>query len=201
VIAVEPLAEMREQLELKAPAAEALAGTAEAIPLPTGSADAVTVGQAFHWFDAERAVEEIGRVLRPEGALALVWNIRDLADTLQGRVNELLLPYRRATPSEHEQPWRAFLVASPLFDAVELQSFPWVQLHTADELTDRIRSVSFVARLEPAEREALLGRVRDAVAGLSEPFEFRYRTDIYVVRRSQVASSQGTPPVSQPTRQ
>ena len=45
-------------------------------------------------------------MLRPGGALALVWNIRDLADTLQQRINELLAPARRDTPSEHEQPWR-----------------------------------------------------------------------------------------------
>ena len=63
VIAVEPLAEMRAELP---PEATALEGTAEAIPLGDGSADAVTVAQAFHWFDAEPALAEIHRVLRPE---------------------------------------------------------------------------------------------------------------------------------------
>jgi ubiquinone/menaquinone biosynthesis C-methylase UbiE len=65
VIAIEPLAEMREQLARAAAAAEALAGTAEDIPLPDASADAVFAAQAFHWFDGRRALDEIARVLRP----------------------------------------------------------------------------------------------------------------------------------------
>ena len=74
IIAVEPLAEMRS---LVPAGIEVLDGTAEAIPLPTASADAVTVAQAFHWFDAEAARREIERVLRPGGLLALVSNRRE----------------------------------------------------------------------------------------------------------------------------
>jgi SAM-dependent methyltransferase len=74
VVAVEPLVEMRSLI----PAGiETLDGTAEAIPLPDTSADAVTVAQAFHWFDAEVALREIERVLRPGGLLALVTNRRE----------------------------------------------------------------------------------------------------------------------------
>jgi SAM-dependent methyltransferase len=74
VVAVEPLAEMRSLI----PAGiEVFDGTAEAIPLPDASVDAVTVAQAFHWFDAEVALREIERVLRPGGSLALVSNRRD----------------------------------------------------------------------------------------------------------------------------
>ena len=51
--------------------------TAEAIPLPDASVDAVVVGQAFHWFDREAALAEIARVLRPGGALAAFWNAED----------------------------------------------------------------------------------------------------------------------------
>jgi ubiquinone/menaquinone biosynthesis C-methylase UbiE len=183
VVAVEPLEEMRAVLEQNVPAAEFVDGTAEALPLEAASADAVTVGQAFHWFDAERAAAEIARVLRPGGALALVWNIRDLADPLQARINELLRPVRRSTPSEHEQPWRAVLASSPSFGDAEQRSFLWVQRHTTGELLDRIASVSFVARLDPASREELLERVREEVAPLPQPFDFRYRTDVYVFPR------------------
>ena len=73
VIAIEPVAEMRAAI---GPTARALDGTAEAMPLPDDSADVVTVGQAFHWFDGPVALAEIERVLRPGGALALVWNRR-----------------------------------------------------------------------------------------------------------------------------
>jgi ubiquinone/menaquinone biosynthesis C-methylase UbiE len=72
VVAVEPAKGMLEQLEAELPAATTVDGTAEAIPLPDGQADAVVAGQAFHWFDAERALPEIARVLRPAGRLGLV---------------------------------------------------------------------------------------------------------------------------------
>ncbi len=183
VVAVEPLAEMRAQLEHLVPAADVVDGTAEQLPLESASADAVTVGQAFHWFDAGRALAEIARVLRPGGALALVWNIRDLSDSLQQRINELLVPVRRDTPSEHEQPWRAVLASAPSFGPAEERSFPWVQAHTTAELLDRIGSISFVARLAPAARDQLLAQVVEEVAGLPQPFEFRYRTDVYVFPR------------------
>jgi SAM-dependent methyltransferase len=174
---------MRAQLERIVPGAEVIAGTAEELPLDDASTDVVTVGQAFHWFDAEAAAAEIARVLRRGGALALVWNIRDLDDPLQERINELLLPIRRDTPSEHEQPWRATFAAAGPFAAAEERSFPWVQAQTTAELLDRVASISFVARLDPAAREELLLQVREQVAGLPQPFGFLYRTDVFVVPR------------------
>ncbi|MEE3918813.1 class I SAM-dependent methyltransferase [Micromonospora sp. BRA006-A] len=77
VVPVEPDPGMRAQLAAATPGATALAGSAEAVPLPDGSADAVLAGQAYHWFDRERAHAEVARVLRPGGTFAPVWNIRD----------------------------------------------------------------------------------------------------------------------------
>lgn len=74
VVAVEPAAQMRQLLVANCPSVEALAGTGQAIPLSDVSVDAVYVAQAFHWFDEVRAVAEITRVLRPGGALVLMWN-------------------------------------------------------------------------------------------------------------------------------
>jgi SAM-dependent methyltransferase len=74
VIALEPLTEMRAILAERVPTAEALPGTAEAIPLDDASVDAVFTGQAFHWFANDVAVAEIARVLRPGGVLARLWN-------------------------------------------------------------------------------------------------------------------------------
>ena len=93
VTAVEPLEEMLAQLRASVPAARALTGGAEAIPLPDASIDVVTCAQAFHWFDHDRALAEIARVLRPGGRIALVWNMRhaseiwveELGDAIVGR--------------------------------------------------------------------------------------------------------------------
>jgi ubiquinone/menaquinone biosynthesis C-methylase UbiE len=95
VVAVEPLAAMRAYLERRVPAAEALDGRAEAIPLPDASVDAVFAGQSFHWFATDAAVGEIARVLRPGGVLALLWNTPNeerpspLPDAYRERLNEL----------------------------------------------------------------------------------------------------------------
>ena len=77
VVAVEPLLAMRAILERAAPGAEVVSGTATAIPLPDDSVDAVFVAEAFHWFGTEDAVAEIARVLRPGGALAVLFNVSD----------------------------------------------------------------------------------------------------------------------------
>src|ERR687896_16206 len=69
VTAVEPDAEMRRLLAV----GTALAGSAEAIPLDDASVDAVFVGEAFHWFEADHAIAEIARVLRARGGLAIIW--------------------------------------------------------------------------------------------------------------------------------
>ena len=77
VTAVEPDEDMLSELVRRHGAARALPGTAERIPLPDGTVDAVVVGQAFHWFDPARALPEIARVLRPGGVLAALWNDYD----------------------------------------------------------------------------------------------------------------------------
>ena len=77
VVAVDPIPEMLELLSTSLPDTPALLGTAEEIPLPDDSVDAVLVAQAWHWFDPERAIKEVARVLRPGGRLGLVWNNRD----------------------------------------------------------------------------------------------------------------------------
>jgi SAM-dependent methyltransferase len=183
VIAVEPLEEMRTVLGRVVPEAEVLDGRAEELPLGDGSLDAVTVGQAFHWFDAPAALVELGRVLRPGGALALVWNIRDLADPVQERIEGLLREVRRGAPNEHEQPWREVVDASPLYGAGEKRSFPWQTAYTRAELAERLASVSFVAQLPEDERVAMLARVEAELACEPEPLPFRYRTDVFVFPR------------------
>src|SRR6185503_12958613 len=82
LVAVEPVAGMRARLLAAVPEVEVLDGTAEALPLPDGSVDAVVCAQAWHWFDSAAALAEVRRVLRPgparaAGGLAVVFNIRD----------------------------------------------------------------------------------------------------------------------------
>ena len=92
ILAVEPVDAMRQKLSELLPGVKMVDGAAEAIPLADASADAVVVAQAFHWFDGERALAEIHRVLKAGGGLGLIWNVRD--DSLG--VDSQIDPHHRA---------------------------------------------------------------------------------------------------------
>jgi len=182
---------MRAQLERAVPQAVAVDGTAESIPLADGAADAVTAAQAAHWFDLDRALPELHRVLAADGLLALVWNSRDLDDPLQARVEELVAPYRDRAPLQLDRQWRAAVKESPLFGPVELTTFAWAQDFTADDLADRVATTSVIAALSDRERTAVLDRVKEAARALDEPFPFRYVTEVFLIPRSSDRPSNG----------
>jgi ubiquinone/menaquinone biosynthesis C-methylase UbiE len=184
VIAVEPIDAMRQQLERAVPGVEALVGTAEAIPLPDASVDAVTCAQAFHWFRPDEAVREIRRVLRPGGGLALLWNGRDGDDPKHGRVDELLAPHRHEFPGGEER-WRSAL--GPL----QLKTWRYSQTLTLAEYVDRVASTSFVGTMAPAQRREFLADVREALLPFDEPLELRYLTDVFVCEALDANPSKG----------
>ncbi|MEW2520652.1 class I SAM-dependent methyltransferase [Actinacidiphila alni] len=179
VTAVEPDDGMRGELVRLLPSVTALAGGAEAIPLPDASVDAVVVGQAFHWFDQERALPEIARVLRPGGTLGALWNTDDdrvewiagLGKASSGRVSFLDWASGRGI-----EPHAAFT-------PVENADFPHRQPRTIDSLLATIATHSHVLVLEPAEREALLGRVREYL--LTRPETSGGSFDLEIVTREQ----------------
>jgi SAM-dependent methyltransferase len=181
VVAVEPIPEMRAKIQ----GAEVVDGTAEDLPLPDGAADVVAVAQALHWFDLDRALPEIHRVLKPGGSLVLFWNMRDLDDPIQRGVEEILAPRRGYVIAQQEGRWRAPLAASPLFGDPDVREFRFAQQFTSDDLCDRVASTSFVAAMGPVEREELLVRVRALTHGLSEPFPFPYVTEVDVFPRTR----------------
>ena len=187
VVAVEPIAEMRAKIT----DAEVLDGTAEELPLADGEADAVTVAQAFHWFDLDRALPEIHRVLKPGGSLALFWNMRDLDDPIQRGVEDLLAPLRHYVIAQQEGTWREPLAASLLFGEAELATFGYGQQFTTDDLCDRVSSTSFVAAMSPVDREELLVRVRALTYGVEEPFPFPYLTEVHLIPRLVATGSSG----------
>ncbi len=158
VIAVEPLEEMLEQLRRAVPGATAVRGSAEAIPLPDGSADVVTCAQAFHWFDRTVALREMARVLRGGGRVALVWNTRDdsqgwvaeLTDTVIGRSEFRAGGVVAAAASIDE---------TGLFGPVERASFAHVQMLGRSDLVELVRSRSQCAVLTEDERRPVLEHV------------------------------------------
>jgi SAM-dependent methyltransferase len=175
VIAVEPDPAMLTELRRALPAVRALAGSAEAIPLPDASVDAVLAGNALHWFDMAVAGPEIARVLVPGGILAGLWNvIDDRVDWVAGleRVSgsaaigprDTLSSWRAATATAHLP--RTGLVAR--FGSPEQAEFPHGQRRTADSLVATIATRAGVLVMPAQERAATLGRIRAFLASRPE---------------------------------
>jgi SAM-dependent methyltransferase len=202
LVAVEPVAAMRAQLARvvagqgpggPAPAHPAgrpepgllvLGGTAEAIPVRDGSLDAVTVGQAFHWFDAARALVELGRVLRPGGRLGLIWNVRDESRPWVAEVTAILDRHAGDAPRYRDGRWRAAFDAADGFTPLSHRTFR--HLHHLDRaaLLDRFASISFIAALPDPTRARVLDEIDQVIA--AEPslagqdqIGLPYRTDLY----------------------
>lgn len=165
VVAVEPLAEMRRLLAQRRLPVEVLDGVAESLPSPDRSFDAVFVGEAFHWFQAERALPEIFRVLRPGGALVLLWMRPRYRDAEQWRLDirrPLLDLHARAPAREMDDgDWRDHMTASRLFESIDEHRLDYVQRLAAADVSALVGSWSYVMALPDGERAALLGRIRD----------------------------------------
>ncbi len=182
ILAVEPLAAMREALSHNLPEVEILDAVAEDLPLADGAVDAAVAAQAFHWFDGERALSELARVLRPGAPIALVWNVRDESVPWIRELTKLIEPYRGDAPSHRSLRWRAAFDASDAFPAPELTSFPYVHDTTREGIVARVSSISFIATLAPDERERVAAAVRRLVP--SDQVAFAYRTDVWISRRT-----------------
>jgi SAM-dependent methyltransferase len=181
VTAVEPDPEMRARLTANYSEVLALSGTAEAMPVDDASADLVTFAQSWHWVDVPRASAEVARVLRPGGALALVWNIRDPEVEWVERLGEVMGSSTAEQYASHDP-----LLAAPL--AVEAYAeFRWENPLPRAELIAMVTSRSYVITMALAEREALLERLAellDSHPDLAGQTEYRmpYRTRVTIAR-------------------
>jgi SAM-dependent methyltransferase len=159
VVAVEPDERMR------ALHGTALAGSAEAIPLEDESVDAVFVGEAFHWFEADTAIGELARVLRPRGGLAIFWtHWWETEPPLPDQALELLRqPYERFA-GQRNPPWDDRFEDSP-FEPLQYERLTEAIVVEPDELLEMYSTTSSLAAISREEREALFGQVRPLLAG------------------------------------
>jgi SAM-dependent methyltransferase len=139
---------------------EPVDGTAEEIPASDSSADLVVAGSAFHWFDLDRALPEIARVLIPGGMLAFAWQGRDESVPWVREVNEVI---RRGRPWAGNRPWGTLIPESGLFGPLEEAEFSNVVRLPWGALGDHVRSYSAVGSLPSDEREAVVRKVTSIV--------------------------------------
>lgn len=156
VVAVDPIPEMLEVLSTSLPDTPALLGTAEEIPLPDDSVDAVLVAQAWHWFDPQRAVKEVARVLRPGGRLGLVWNT---ADERLGWVKDL-----GRIVGHEEDPFNDRVTLPEPFTGFERRRVEWTNYLTPQALIDLVASRSYCITSPADVRTRTLEQVRELLA-------------------------------------
>lgn len=168
VVALEPADAMRRLLVRNCPDVDALDASAESIPLPNASVDAVFVAEAFNHFDVARAVKEIARVLRPNGAVVLMWNqpsgpwepsIAAVEALLEERIDRLgslnYDPLDLGGAQYTSGAWRA-----PFPDELREARFANEQTLDSDGLVAFFASMGWIAELPDAERLPLLDRIR-----------------------------------------
>jgi MOSC domain-containing protein YiiM/SAM-dependent methyltransferase len=191
ILAVEPVEAMRAKLLDVVPGVELVEGTAEAIGLPNASADAIVIAQAFHWFDAVRALSEMHRVLRPGGRLVLVFNRRDESIAWVRGMGEAIRRISAGEPQVWDNAWRNALARCALFGPWQSLLFRQVQRLTPDGVLDRTASVSFVAAASPDVRAAVLDEVRSLLAadpltaGATE-IDLPYDTEVLWAERTSI---------------
>lgn len=188
VTAIEPVDAMRARLAASLPGVSALAGSAEAIPLPDASLDALVCAQAFHWFSTPAALAEIRRALKVGGRVGLVWNVRDESVPWVAALTAIMAAHEGDAPRYHTGAWRRLFPADG-FGPLHEEAFAHGHTGTPDRVVlDRVLSVSFIAALAEPEREKVATRVRDLIARTPElagraEVTFPYRTHAYWCER------------------
>jgi ubiquinone/menaquinone biosynthesis C-methylase UbiE len=153
VHATEPDPKMLAILGKNLPDVRVSQATAEEIPSGDSSYDVVVSAQAFHWFDYDKALPEIARVLRPRGRLSLVWNQRDERIPWVKRLGKII------GTQEHLVDPSEVLEKSRLFGEVEEEAFRFWQIVDQHSIRDLVRSRSNIALLSTPEQEAKMAEV------------------------------------------
>ncbi|MFY9714420.1 MAG: class I SAM-dependent methyltransferase [Microbacterium sp.] len=158
VVAVDPDPVMLATLRERAPGVPTFAGTAEHLPLPDASVDAVVLGQAWHWVDPVAASLEIGRVVRPGGVLGLVWNIRDGREEWVRRLTDIM----HSSPAENMVNGPTGPQVADPFGAIEERRWEWNRSMTRTQLHQMAFSRSYLITASEEER----AQVKHEMGGL-----------------------------------
>ena len=178
---------MRERLREVVPQAEVWDGAAEALPLADASVDGVVCANAFHWFDAPRAVAEFARVLRPGGGLAVIWHDGvedDISAPWSRELHAVIQGLRPAHPAYTDDRGRSAVTAHPAFGPLDCTELRDTYGTDARRILAHVASMSWIGALAPAERDAVLERAaevldRHAVGAVEVPL----RTTLWTARR------------------
>jgi SAM-dependent methyltransferase len=189
VIAIEPNTEMRRKGASEEPSTGAAnitfrGGSAEATGLAAESADAVLAAQAFHWFQAETALSEFHRILKPGGWLVLLWNERDETDPFTAAYGDVIrtAPDTAAVEGPRGQAGEV-LLTHRLFCEAERVTFANQQVLDEEGVLGRAFSASY-APLDPREAATFAESLRRVFGEYQRDgsVALRYLTSVYIAR-------------------
>ena len=178
VVAVDPDPQMLETLHENVHGVPTFVGSAEKLPLPDASVDAVVLGQAWHWVEPTAGSAEVARVLRSGGVLGLVWNLRDESVPWVARLTEIMHGSHAEQMLAQGDP----TVTAP-FGAIESAEWRWSRPMNRSTLLAMARSRSYLITAAPEDRariEAGLVELFDDVGAIGEKVvELPYITRAY----------------------
>ena len=188
IVAVEPLPEMAARIPQGGTTGiEVLHAKAETVPLPDGVADLVCCATSFHWFDYPEATDEIHRLLKPGGHLALLWNRRDETVPWVAAFSKLIESYSKGARRYGSGHWRQILT-NPKFEQAAEHRVPFSHPMPVSGIIDRAFSTSYIAQLPEAEAAELRAKLEDLIARhdalrTATEIAFPYVSLLYVLRR------------------
>jgi SAM-dependent methyltransferase len=188
ILAVEPIAEMAARIAVdRFPTVQVAIGSAESIPAPDCTAGLVCCATAFHWFDYEKATREIIRILKADGALALIWNVRDNRVPWVAAFSGIMDAYAGDTPRQSTGKWR-IIFDDTRFKHLASKSYPFSQRMPTTGIVDRALSTSFITVLPDDQQNIVRARVKSIIE--SDPLlvdhdviEFPYVTELYLFQK------------------
>lgn len=183
IIAVEPVENMRIMFSKNFPEIAILDGSAELIPLPSASVDAVVVGTAFHWFSGEKSLAEIARVLKPNGKLGLIWNLFNNEIAWAKEVRDHLDFYGHFDMHD-DLKWLPPFSTTKNFDQLHHQTFRYTYPGTKDDVIARVLSGKIMGIIPEEQKQEVLDRVNATLATYAETrdkeeFDIPYRVELY----------------------
>jgi len=185
IIAVEPVLSMREKLQSIPSITQILDGTGEHIPLEDNTVDIITCGQSFHWFATQRAVAEMHRILKPNGLLVLIWNVRDDEHLEWGKhIQTIVARHSAEAPLYKTMQWKKAFDNQTLFSPLEYQEFHYVQQTTRDKIVNISLATSYIAVLPDDRKVQVEKEIRQILDNAEElrdqqEFDAPYVTHFY----------------------